>query len=188
MSKLELSARNALVERHLHLVPPIAASVSKRLPGVFSREDLAQTGNLGLLKAADRYRPELHNSTPFECYARPIIRGAILDSVRRRKYRDATQLHLVEDYGDSKEKPVNNRLASPDPNNIEVSIDSARDAERIRAAVRWLKPVERAVIAAHYGQGETLRDSAKIVDISRAKASKVHGEALEGLRKRLRIA
>ena len=80
--------RDALVAENLSLVPPIARRLAKTLPPSFEVDDLVQTGNIGLLRAATRFHPQTGN--PFPAFARPIIRGAILDSVRRRHYSAAT--------------------------------------------------------------------------------------------------
>jgi RNA polymerase sigma-B factor len=43
-------------------------------------EDLQQVGMIGLIRAAERYRPS--QGTPFAAFARPHIRGAILHHLR----------------------------------------------------------------------------------------------------------
>ncbi|MFM1797790.1 MAG: hypothetical protein RLZZ117_68 [Cyanobacteriota bacterium] len=75
---LHLQQRNALVEAHRHLVPPLAGHYGLRCRE--PREDLTQVGFLGLIRAAELYR---HNmQTPFAAFARPHIRGAILHHLR----------------------------------------------------------------------------------------------------------
>ena len=68
----DAQARARLIERNLRLV----VSVAKRYRGMgLPFEDLIQEGNLGLLKAADRFDPELGNR--FSTYAIWWIRQAI---------------------------------------------------------------------------------------------------------------
>lgn len=70
--------RNRRVESHRDLVRPLAIHYARcsQEPS----EDLLQVGLLGLIRAAELYRREL--STPFEAFARPHIRGAILHYLR----------------------------------------------------------------------------------------------------------
>jgi RNA polymerase sigma-B factor len=66
------------VEAFRELVRPLAihyARCSQESP-----EDLLQVGMLGLIRAAELYRKE--QATPFEAFARPHIRGAILHYLR----------------------------------------------------------------------------------------------------------
>lgn len=73
-----LRQRNRLVEQHRDLVPPLAQHYARRCPE--PAEDLNQVGLLGLIRAAELYRPE--QGTPFAAFARPHIRGAILHHLR----------------------------------------------------------------------------------------------------------
>lgn len=73
-----LQRRNALVESHRHLVPPLAHHYWKRCPE--PQDDLLQVGLLGLIRAAELFRPS--HQTPFTAFARPHIRGAILHYLR----------------------------------------------------------------------------------------------------------
>ena len=70
--------RNERIERHLNLVDPIAGHYAK-CSGL-DRDDLKQVGRLGLLRAAEGY--EQGQDKPFEVYARPHIKGAILHYLR----------------------------------------------------------------------------------------------------------
>lgn len=74
----QLQQRNRRVEVHSQLVRPLAihyARLSRE-----SSEDLQQAGMLGLIRAAELYSHE--RKTPFEAFARPHIRGAILHYLR----------------------------------------------------------------------------------------------------------
>lgn len=82
LSRRQLQQRNRLATAHLGLVPPIASRYAVNSPEPF--EDLLQVGMLGLLRAAERY--STLNPVPFESYARPHIRGAILHHLRDRAW------------------------------------------------------------------------------------------------------
>ena len=73
-----LRRRNARVQEHLALVEPVARYYAARSPE--SCDDLRQVALLGLIQAAERYR--CGRAVPFEAFARPHIRGAVLHYLR----------------------------------------------------------------------------------------------------------
>jgi RNA polymerase sigma factor for flagellar operon FliA len=76
--------RDRLVERHLPIVKYTAAWVAGRLPSHLHLDDLYSAGMLGFLGAIEDYDPD--RSVEFATYARPRIRGAIFDELRRLDY------------------------------------------------------------------------------------------------------
>ena len=74
----QLQQRNRRVEAHRQLVRPLAVHYARLSRE--SSEDLQQAGMLGLIRAAELYSQE--RQTPFEAFARPHIRGAILHYLR----------------------------------------------------------------------------------------------------------
>ena len=76
------------------MVAAIARSVIRKLPPSFEVEDLVQEGMIGLLEAHERFNPEF--GVPFAVYASHRVRGAMLVSVRRRQYRNATHEALED--------------------------------------------------------------------------------------------
>ncbi len=73
-----LQERNRRVEGYRQLVRPIALHYARWTRE--SSDDLIQVGLLGLIRAAELYRPE--RSVPFAAFARPHIRGAMLHYLR----------------------------------------------------------------------------------------------------------
>ncbi|SBO42285.1 sigma-70 family RNA polymerase sigma factor [Cyanobium sp. NIES-981] len=73
-----VQARNRRVEQYRSLVRPIALHYHRRCAEPL--DDLIQVGLLGLLRAAELYRPA--TTTPFEAFARPHVRGALLHYLR----------------------------------------------------------------------------------------------------------
>jgi RNA polymerase sigma-B factor len=73
-----LQQRNQRVNQYRALVTPIAVHYCRRCPEPL--DDLLQVGLLGLLRAAELYQAK--TATPFEAFARPHIRGAILHYLR----------------------------------------------------------------------------------------------------------
>lgn len=73
-----LARRNRLVESHRELVRPLAVHYGRCTPEPV--EDLIQVGLMGLIRAAELF--DTSQGTPFEAFARPHIRGAILHHLR----------------------------------------------------------------------------------------------------------
>ncbi|MFM7313134.1 MAG: sigma-70 family RNA polymerase sigma factor [Cyanobium sp.] len=97
-----LKRRNRLVVEHRDLVRPIALRYVSRCREAL--EDLEQVGLLGLIRAAELYRRDV--GTPFQGFARPHIRGAILHYLRdeappvrlpRRQAELQTRLQRLEE-------------------------------------------------------------------------------------------
>ena len=88
--------RDRLCAAAMSLVRRIATLLARRLPNHFSNDDLVGDGCLGLLRAMDRFDPAYGVS--FETFASRIIRGAMLNGLRRmdvvpeRLRRNARQL------------------------------------------------------------------------------------------------
>jgi RNA polymerase sigma-B factor len=82
MSTTKLTAaqkrRNQRVSHYLQLVRPVACHYARRCREPL--DDLLQVGLLGLLRAAELYSQA--SGTPFDAFARPHIRGAILHYLR----------------------------------------------------------------------------------------------------------
>jgi RNA polymerase sigma-B factor len=70
--------RNQRVEQHLRLVQPIALHYAQRSGE--DKDDLLQVGCLGLIRAAGLF--DGAKGVPFEAFARPHVRGAILHYLR----------------------------------------------------------------------------------------------------------
>ena len=77
-NKASVASRNGRVEEFQTLVKPIAAFYASCTPEPF--DDLLQVGLMGLMRAAELYCSS--NSAPFEAFAKPHVRGAILHYLR----------------------------------------------------------------------------------------------------------
>jgi RNA polymerase sigma factor (sigma-70 family) len=164
------SRRDALVEAHLPLVRQIAQSVSRSLPPSFDLDDLVAEGNLALLQCATRFRPDAHGNPPFAAYARNRIRGAILDSVRRRHYLEATR-PSIDDVQPASCAPV-----------VEISIDRLRAGKRVRDAIEFLPADQRELIVNRY------LAERRGIGVTADLASETHVIAIDALRRRLKAA
>ena len=167
--------RDELVAEHMYLVPPIAARYLRVLPPSFERSDLIAAGNMGLLRAASNYQPKEHRDTPFTAYARPVIRGEIGMSVRRRHYKNAT-LQPIE--------------AAPEPveeSGVCVSLDQQRLKLMVRSAMNDLPSRHRVVVLLHYMEDLGLEQVGERLGVCASRASQLHTEALTMLRNSARL-
>lgn len=76
-SDRSIARRDELVIRHMPLVKRVANHFATE-PSL--RDDLVQVGYVGLIKAVEKFDPEL--GVPFEAYARPMIAGEISHYLR----------------------------------------------------------------------------------------------------------
>jgi RNA polymerase sigma factor FliA len=71
---------NREVRRYEPLVRRMASRMAARLPANVELDDLVQVGMIGLAEVLQRF--DASQSVPFEAYAGPRIRGAMLDELR----------------------------------------------------------------------------------------------------------
>jgi RNA polymerase sigma factor (sigma-70 family) len=164
-----LRRRDALVESHLDLARSIARGIARTLPATFELDDLTQTAYLGLLKAATNYRPRAHGNTPFEAYCRPVVRGAILDSVRRRHYVENTRPGITE-------------LVCTISADREAELDAGRRSAALDRAVEALPARSRLVVECHYEGEMRLTEVGRRLGVGKSRASQLHCEAIGLLR------
>jgi RNA polymerase sigma factor (sigma-70 family) len=70
----------------------VAGQVARRLPPSFELDDLKQVARMETWRQMQKFDPAFGSS--FSCFAYAAVKGAVLMSVRRRAYRDATHLEL----------------------------------------------------------------------------------------------
>lgn len=80
---------STLVEQYLPLANKIAYKRKKLLPRFIDIEDLQSAAYMGLVQAANRYRPEFN--VDFMTYAYPRIDGAVKDWLREQRRHGTTQ-------------------------------------------------------------------------------------------------
>jgi RNA polymerase sigma factor (sigma-70 family) len=155
--KNSTSRQAELVDAHLPLVRHIARSLSRSLsrslPPSFPIDDLVQEGVIGLLHAAKRYDSAAH-PTPgstrasFSTFAHTRIRGAMLESVRRRHWTANTCLPFrTADESDGVPLPA----CAP----TQAAQAERRDQLcRIAEAATWLTADRRCILSMRYGSAE----------------------------------
>jgi RNA polymerase sigma factor (sigma-70 family) len=162
--------RDELVDAYTPMVRRVAERLKTFLPPCFELDDLIQTGLMALLRAAPRYRPQDHGGAPFGPYARKVARGAMLDSIRGRHYRDATAL------------PIGAGIDVAERPSIDEAIDRRRELARVDDAIEYLEPRRRSIIRAWYREGATLETASAEVGLSKSHTHELAHDALARLR------
>lgn len=171
------SRRDRLINTHLHLVPPIARKIHGKLPASFDLLDLVSSGTLGLIHAAQRCNLSRarNKEAMFAGYARQRIRGAILDSVRRGRFLEATHQPIETAAGKSVEPTA------------PCTLDCAQRAKAISSAFRALPAREARLLYSHYWGGAPIAQIALEMGLSVSRAYELHLRALAAMRKSLPI-
>lgn len=128
--------RNALVERHMHLVRPIAEMVVRRLPaGVLSLDDAIGAGNMGLIYAARLY--EARHGASFQTFASRRIRGQILDWIRDTH----PQVRFMQKFAGKRLAAMNAHVAETghDPSDDEAAERMGMSLDEYRRSCRWMR-------------------------------------------------
>ncbi len=73
--------QQAYIAKNLPLVEHIVTRMTARFPSNYSRDDLVQTGTLGLIEAYRRFDPSM--GVAFSTFAGRRIEGAVIDMLRR---------------------------------------------------------------------------------------------------------
>ena len=126
---MDLAESLELFDRHLAWSRAIARKVHTSLPPSFTVDDLAQEAAIELWKRCQSYDPAKNNE--FRGYAYLAVRGAVLMSVRRRAFAEATADEL---------DPATPAAASQSPAAQYQQAVEERDAlEELRRHRRWVR-------------------------------------------------
>jgi len=155
-----------LVRRGIPLVNVLVADLSLRLPRSVHRDDLVSAGMLGLVQAAQAW--DGRRGVAFEAFARPRIRGALLDELRHRDWatravrRKARREQAAVDV-------LSGRLGRP-PTAAEVADHlgvSTDDVRRLREDVARAEVGSLDLAESETARGQALEDvaSATVLDL-----------------------
>ncbi len=178
---LVLARRDALIAQtmpagRMPLVERIAREVKRRLGPSFALDDLIGAGQVGLVIAAQLYRPERGE---WQAFARLKIHGAISDATRRGNYTANTMPPIADDFDGA---TADNAAACD-------RMDAARVEARLALAVGALPAAERRVVRRYYEADKPSdRATGKVLSISRWQAQRLRHAALARLRERLTAA
>jgi RNA polymerase sigma factor for flagellar operon FliA len=130
----EERSHSKLVSRYLPLVDLHAAHLAASLPRHVSREDLVQSGVLGLLEALKRFDPS--RGIKFETYAGRRIRGAMLDELRRLSWLPRSLFRQMRDL-----ERISQRLAGSlgrEPSELELASEMGMSLLELQKTVRQI--------------------------------------------------
>lgn len=175
-----LAARDALVEAHVHLVRPIASNIRETAPPSFELDDLIAWGYHGLIRAATRYKPFKRGAAPFPQFARPRIRGAILDSMRRGRWEEATRTDQLETAAGFCPHSDGGSEAEV----IEQNIDRMRMRRSLWTAIEALPPDQREIIEG-FCRDETSSTIGAALGLADWRVEREHAGAIAELKRRL---
>lgn len=138
-------------------------------------DDLIQWGTLALLEAMQRFDPA--RGRPLGVFARPRIRGAMLDSLRRD---GNTARHVAQAPTLVAERTTGQSDTFDDPLNV---VTRAVDKARLAEAVGALPERQQQVLQLIYVEGCNNREVAKILGVSDSYATRVRKQAIESVRR-----
>lgn len=153
--------RAAAIDELLPMVKRIARDVRWMFAPHLDLRDLIQAGSLGLVKAAISYSPANAGSGGFESFAYFRVRGAIIDSQKRRAYREEGYISLqaIAEAHDGWLPPELERDRGPGPQEV---FETQQLRERLAAAIAALPAIEQAVLRGQLA-GQPLTVTAKQV-------------------------
>ena len=202
------AARDNLIITHLHLVRRIARKVRRSPQGMGTRlEDLEAEGNRGLVEAATRFDPT--RGTQFTAFAKPRIRGAMIDGIRaqspvgRRPYERLRALaahspantngserfasDLFSNAGTSDGLPEITEGGQTDArwNGRRMAQLPVAEDDRLEIVigedVRGLPDLERRLVGLCYYQDKRLTAAARAMGVGRSWTSRLHARTLRML-------
>lgn len=149
----------------------IAGALARRLPPCFDRQDLEQVARIEAWLATRDFDPS--RGVEFRVFAYRRVRGAVLMSVRRRHWTDATAEELSTE-------PILPSERQPDH-----QVDQARRLERLRAAESSLPRRQQRVIEMHWHDGRPLAEVAARLGVTTGAVARINQEALSHIREAL---
>lgn len=154
-------------EREIVALMPMVERVARDVRWMFAPhlelDDLTQAGNLGLVRAANAYEPAKASRNGFEPYAYFRVRGAIIDSQKRRAYREEANVSLQALVREDGWLPPS---LDRDPRPLPSEVAERDQISRIlAAALDELPEIEGRVLRAQL-EGQPVRAVARAVGMS----------------------
>jgi RNA polymerase sigma factor (sigma-70 family) len=204
-AKGDHQARRRLIEHHLGLVVMLARRYGNRgLPLL----DLIEEGNLGLLRAAQKFDPE--RGCRFSSYAKWWIRQAIELALMTQKGAVRVPVHVARESkrrarlaspGQPSASPPSEptetsdtalaSIVAPEHEQPEWLLHLASQRTQLERALLQLKTIERNVLEARFGLPDdatrTLQSIGRQLNLSSERVRQIEAEALGKLRKILSL-
>ncbi|MFS2319208.1 sigma-70 family RNA polymerase sigma factor [Maricaulis sp. D1M11] len=206
--------REKLFQRKLTFAKKVAGGEYKRMPsGRLDRLDFNQLAFIALLEAIDRYDPK--RGSEFDVFARPRIRGAILDGIARssdqtayyaasRRQQDERLASLTFESSESLDVSISQvaRIASGLALGLIASQSdtppSSRDGYEshdwielrltLQREIQRLPERERYIVERHYIDGVSFSEIANAMNVSTGRVSQLHRKAIARIQSRLTLS
>lgn len=167
----DLNARNKLIKSNLHFV----ADVAKKYKGLgLSYQDLISEGNIGLIKAIDRF--DYTKDFKLITYGVHWIKQGILEALNKRNNSNYNELYdnIIDDRDDDENIHVTNEY------------EILQNKEYIQELMGVLTKKERNIIELYFGfsidEPLTLEEIGKIYNISKERVRIIKEKALTKMR------
>jgi RNA polymerase sigma factor FliA len=205
-SNRTLENRNRLFQFYSGWVKKIASAQFYQMhPDGVEWSDFVQNASVALIEAIDRF--DLDFAVPFEAFAYPRIKGAIIDGLPKsgtvflndvafgstlsathglyfdNEIRDFDQfIDAILDIAFAKILDISSRRATrldSDPLDVYINI---REEEKVMNAIKRLPADQQFVIISHYNHFLTLSQIGNKMSLSTSRVSQLHRDALKQLR------
>jgi len=159
---------------------PAAGAIARYYAGLWggSYDDVYQDACIGLIEAVRRY--DRRRARAFGRYVRLKIRGAILDGFRRRSV--SWRAARWREPASVREVPLSEAFSL----RAETGLTDPWTEARLHRAIARLGDREKYVLHQVYAAGFSLREVAEQLGVSPSRASQIHCQILERLRRALR--
>lgn len=182
----DMSARDKLIKANLKFVP----SVAKQFKGCgLPFADIIAEGNVGLIKAIDRFDPKRDNKVI--SYAVWWIRKCILEAIEKRGMLDTENIDdiykQVNDDDETKVDDENIKVIIPEKNNFEDECDTNFNAKYIvEELFDGIPERERNIVSDYYGlygdSPKTLDEIGLEINLTKERVRQLNEKALKKMR------
>lgn len=155
------------------MVQRIACRMLRRLPKTVDLGDLISDGYLGLLQAVDRF--DVSKGNPFENFAGPRIRGAILDGLRARDCLPRTFR--------STRGPVRKYVPLEDQMLCRTDAPRCETVEALHHSLKSLNRRERLTLQLYDLEGLSMKQIAICLGMTEARVSQLRARTLAALQR-----